>query len=144
MDDSYWAKLMDVSGVFRAIRSAAMKSALLVLLVTLPALGRMQHDLHHEMPQEMQHGAVRGQNHRSDHTEHSWTAETALHFNEYKETLGRIRALTVGYTKDVYRDEHIRGGVGGNVTAYGYPSAVKNEYATARWRTTRTRGLRLH
>ncbi len=39
-----------------------------------------------------------------------------------------IKALTVGYTKDVYRTADLLGGVGGNVTAYAIPSALEPIY----------------
>jgi hypothetical protein len=98
---------------------------------------------------------IYGQNHRSDHTEHSWTAETVVRFNESnyvtargeivdKEALGRIRALTAGYTKDLYRDAHLLGGVGGNVTAYGYPTALKSAYGNRPMAYYAYARLRLH
>jgi hypothetical protein len=39
-----------------------------------------------------------------------------------------IKALTVGYTKDVYRTGDLLGGVGGNVTAFAAPSAIRQTY----------------
>ncbi len=43
----------------------------------------------------------------------------------------RIRALTLGYTRDVYADSYVIGGVGGNVTFYGVPSAIQPEYGSS-------------
>jgi len=84
-----------------------------------------------------------GSNHRSDSTTVGITAETLWQFNisnyvtaraeivdkELPER-ARIRALTGGYTKDVYRSAHLLGGVGGNVTIYGFPSKLKSEYGS--------------
>jgi len=67
---------------------------------------------------------VWGWNHESDHDEHSLLAETNRRFNVSNYVTGRfesvrgVRALTGGYTKDVFRSRDLLGGVGGNVTAY--------------------------
>ncbi|HKO03008.1 MAG TPA: hypothetical protein VJ032_15015 [Thermoanaerobaculia bacterium] len=43
-----------------------------------------------------------------------------------------IAALTVGYTKDLFRSAHLLGGVGGNITFYDVPSGLKSEYGSPR------------
>jgi hypothetical protein len=84
---------------------------------------------------------IAGSNHRSDSTTVGITAETVWQFNtsnyltaraeiadkELPER-ARIAALTGGYTKDLYRSAHLLGGIGGNVTIYGFPSRLKSEY----------------
>lgn len=40
----------------------------------------------------------------------------------------RVRALTAGYTKDLFRSRTILGGAGGNVTMYGIPSELQATY----------------
>ena len=41
-----------------------------------------------------------------------------------------VKALTIGYTRDVVRTEHFLGGIGGNVTMYGVPSPLQEAYGT--------------
>ena len=66
---------------------------------------------------------VWGWNHKSDHDAHALLAETNRRFNVSNYLTGRfeivrgVRALTGGYTKDLFRSD-LLGGVGGNVTAY--------------------------
>jgi hypothetical protein len=65
-----------------------------------------------------------GWNHKSDHDQHSLLAETNRRFNVSNYLTGRfeivrgVRALTGGYTKDIFRSRDLLGGVGGNVTVY--------------------------
>lgn len=105
---------------------------------------------------------VYGQNHRSGgDTTHSWLAETALRFQTSNYVTARaevvdkdelfvaagterIRALTLGYTKDVYRDAHVLGGIGGNVTGYSIPSALKVAYGSRPMAYYAYARLRLH
>lgn len=42
-----------------------------------------------------------------------------------------INALTLGYTKDLYRTTHILGGIGGNVTFYDIPNELKAHYGSS-------------
>ncbi len=86
-----------------------------------------------------------GWNHKADHNTHGVVAETNLRFNISNYVTGRleiarkdellpnnevltVKALTVGYTKDVYRTRDLLGGVGGNVTVYGVPSELQQRY----------------
>jgi hypothetical protein len=48
------------------------------------------------------------------------------------EQIFTIAALTVGYTKDVYRNDRMLAGVGGNVTFYDVPSGLKSRYGSPR------------
>ena len=65
-----------------------------------------------------------GWNHKSDHDATGIVAETNVKFNVSNYFSGRlefvrsVKALTVGYTKDVFRSRDLLGGVGGNVTVY--------------------------
>ena len=86
-----------------------------------------------------------GRNDKDHGDTNSVTAETNWRFLDSNYVTGRfevvdkdelfvdedthtITALTVGYTKDVYRSAELLGGVGGNVTVYGVPSALKQAY----------------
>lgn len=40
----------------------------------------------------------------------------------------RVRALTAGYTKDVFRSNTLLGAIGGNVTVYGIPAELREPY----------------
>ncbi len=71
-----------------------------------------------------------GWNHRSDNDSNGVVAETNFRFNASNYLTGRleivkkeefsatIKALTAGYTKDIFRSRDLLGGIGGNVTAY--------------------------
>ncbi|HEY6844115.1 MAG TPA: hypothetical protein VI391_08110 [Thermoanaerobaculia bacterium] len=71
-----------------------------------------------------------GWNHKSSGNWNGLTAEGSWRFNTSNTITGRfevvqkeefantIKALTGGYTKDLYRSKNLLGGVGGNVTAY--------------------------
>ena len=75
---------------------------------------------------------IAGWNHKStNHRDFEGVvAETNFRFNvsnyitgrveilHKEDFLGTIKALTGGYTKDVYRSRDLLGGVGGNVTVY--------------------------
>ena len=67
---------------------------------------------------------VWGLNRRSGNNAGSLLAETNRRFNVSNYLTGRfevvrgVRALTAGYTKDVFRSADLLGGVGGNVTVY--------------------------
>ena len=50
-----------------------------------------------------------------------------LHVDENVHT---IKALTVGYTKDVFRTPYLLAGAGANVTFYGVPSALHDAYGS--------------
>jgi hypothetical protein len=90
---------------------------------------------------------IYGRNDKQDADTNSITAETNWRFNESNYVTGRlefvekdelgvddnvhtIRALTVGYTKDVYRTPLLLAGIGGNVTLYGIPSALESAYGS--------------
>lgn len=47
------------------------------------------------------------------------------------EEIFRVRSLTVGYTKDLYRARGVLGGVGGNVTLYDFPSELERDYGSS-------------
>ena len=70
---------------------------------------------------------VWGWNHKSDHDAHALLAETNRRFKVSNYLTGRfeivrgVRALTGGYTKDLFRSRDLLGGVGGNVTVYRAP-----------------------
>jgi hypothetical protein len=65
-----------------------------------------------------------GWNHRSNSDSNAFLAETSYRFNASNYVTGRFeavrstKALTGGYTKDIYRSPILLGGIGGNVTAY--------------------------
>jgi len=67
---------------------------------------------------------VWGWNHKSDNDSNGFLAESSYRFNVSNYVSGRleiarsVKALTAGYTKDIYRSRDLLGGVGGNVTAY--------------------------
>jgi hypothetical protein len=67
---------------------------------------------------------VWGWNRRSGNNANSLLAETNRRFNVSNYVTGRfetvrgVKALTGGYTKDVFRSRDLLGGVGGNVTVY--------------------------
>ncbi len=46
----------------------------------------------------------------------------------------RIRALTTGYARDVFRSSSFTGGIGANATLYGVPTGLK-PFDGARWRS---------
>jgi hypothetical protein len=87
-----------------------------------------------------------GHNHAHGHGTNAFTAEANWKFRTSNYLTGRmevvdkdelgddrlhtIRALTVGYTKDVFRTAHLLGGVGGNVTVYGVPSSLRATYGS--------------
>jgi len=88
-----------------------------------------------------------GRNDKHDHDTNSITAETNWRFNESNYIIGRleivekdelqvdaevhtIKALTIGYTKDVFRTPELLAGVGGNVTFYSAPSALDDAYGS--------------
>ena len=71
------------------------------------------------------------------------TLESNLRFNVSNTVTGRleivdkdellpgvfkVKALTVGYTKDLFRTSDLLSGVGGNVTAYAIPAELKSSY----------------
>ncbi|MEO8218654.1 MAG: hypothetical protein ABI718_16380 [Acidobacteriota bacterium] len=83
----------------------------------------------------------------------AWTAETVLQFKEVNYLTARaeqvdkdelftdedvppaiaaasfsVRALTAGYTRDLWNNRWIAGGVGGNVTLFQIPSAIRPYY----------------
>jgi hypothetical protein len=74
--------------------------------------------------------AIWGWNHKSNSDTNAFLAETTYRFNVSNYVTGRveilkkeefpntIKALTGGYTKDLYRSRDLLGGVGGNVTVY--------------------------
>jgi len=71
-----------------------------------------------------------GWNHKSNNDSNGFVAESTLRFNVSNYVSGRleivrkeefantIKALTAGYTKDIFRSRDLLGGIGGNVTAY--------------------------
>ena len=71
-----------------------------------------------------------GWNHKSNNDANGLVAESTLRFNMSNYVSGRleivkkeefantIKALTAGYTKDLFRSRDLLGGVGGNVTVY--------------------------
>ena len=73
---------------------------------------------------------VWGWNHKSSNDSNGFLAETSYRFNTSNYVVGRleivkkeefantIKALTAGYTKDLYRSSDLLGGVGGNVTVH--------------------------
>ena len=73
---------------------------------------------------------VWGWNHKSNSDSNGFLAEASYRFNTSNYVVGRleivkkeefpntIKALTAGYTKDLYRSADLLGGVGGNVTVY--------------------------
>jgi hypothetical protein len=85
-----------------------------------------------------------GHNDKSEgHSTNAWLAEGVLRFNVNNyvtaraeivdkdelfagDSVYRIKALTVGYSRDLY--DHV--GVGGNVTAYSIPAAIKTYYGS--------------
>jgi hypothetical protein len=86
-----------------------------------------------------------GWNHKKEHETHGIVAETNFRFNQSNYLAGRfevvdkdelspthdvftVKALTIGYTKDIFRSRNLLGGVGGNVTVYGAPEALKERY----------------
>lgn len=95
-----------------------------------------------------------GTNHKDHGRTYSWTAETLAQLDEHNwltargeivdkdelfagaadvppsiaEGTWRIKALTVGYTRDVWSNSLLVGGIGGNVTLYDFPSALKPYY----------------
>ena len=76
-----------------------------------------------------------GWNHKSNNDSNGLLAEGVYRFNRSNYVTGRfeilkkeefngtIKALTGGYTKDIYRTRDFLGGVGGNVTVYAGPDA---------------------
>lgn len=44
----------------------------------------------------------------------------------------RIKALTIGYSRDVIESRSISGAIGGNVTGYSIPAAIKASYGSPR------------
>ena len=42
----------------------------------------------------------------------------------------RVKALTAGYTRDVWSNMKVVGGVGGNVTIYDIPNAIEGAYGS--------------
>lgn len=85
---------------------------------------------------------VWGWNHKSDNDSNGFLAESSYRFNLSNYVSGRleiarsVKALTAGYTKDVYRSRDLLGGVGGNVTAYRADSGKPMSfYAFVRVRT---------
>ena len=87
---------------------------------------------------------ILGQNHKSHHDDSSVVVESNLRFNASNYLTGRfevvnkeehVKALTVGYTKDIYRTSILLGGVGGNVTFYdAHGERPRAFYAFARVR----------
>ncbi len=87
---------------------------------------------------------ILGHNHKSDHDESGVVVESNFRFNVSNYLTGRleivhkeehVKALTLGYTKDVYRTTLLLGGVGGNVTLYDAPDGrPRSFYAFARVR----------
>jgi len=85
-----------------------------------------------------------GHNHRSDHDTDGVVLETKLRLTGTSHVTGRfevvdkdeilghevlqVKALTLGYTKDVWRASGIVGSVGGNVTLYDVPGELKPLY----------------
>lgn len=77
-----------------------------------------------------------GWNHKSDNDSNGLLAETVFRFNvsnylsgrfeilKKEEFSGTIKALTAGYTKDIYRTGDLLGGVGGNATVYAAPDGT--------------------
>jgi len=101
--------------------------------------------------------AIFGTNHRSGSNTVGFTAETVWQFHTSNYVTARaeivdkelperarVRALTGGYTKDVFRSSHVLGGVGGNVTIYGVPSSLKSEYGNRPVSAYLFARLRLH
>lgn len=87
-----------------------------------------------------------GWNHKEEHEIYGIVAETTLRFNTSNYLSGRfeivdkdellpghevftVKALTAGYTKDIYRTRDLLGAIGGNVTVYGVPEGLKVRYA---------------
>jgi hypothetical protein len=98
---------------------------------------------------ELETSLIWGHNDRSHgHATNGFTAEASWRFREsnYLTARGeivdkdelfadahaveRVRALTVGYTKDVFRTPVLLGGIGGNVTIYGIPSNLQDSYGS--------------
>ncbi|MGZ8797434.1 MAG: hypothetical protein ACXW2F_08820 [Thermoanaerobaculia bacterium] len=86
-----------------------------------------------------------GRNDKPHHAAtNSWGAETLLQVAEKnwltaraeivdKDELAegvvyRVKAITLGYTRDVWSNAKIAGGVGGNFTLYDFPSALEPSY----------------
>jgi len=84
-----------------------------------------------------------GHNQKHDHGIDGVTLESNLRFNVSNYVTGRleivdkdellpgvfkVKALTFGYTKDLFRTSDLLGGVGGNVTAYAIPAELKSSY----------------
>jgi hypothetical protein len=83
----------------------------------------------------------------SGHSTSSWLAESVFRFQERNSITGRaeavdkdelfaaggtfrIKALTLGYSRDVLMMHGIVGAVGGNVTGYSIPAAIKPYYGS--------------
>ncbi|MCU1235650.1 MAG: hypothetical protein JWP63_3617 [Candidatus Solibacter sp.] len=47
----------------------------------------------------------------------------------------RVQAYTVGYTRDIGTFKKVEAGLGANVTAYAFPSAIKPFYGDHPWGT---------
>jgi Cu/Ag efflux protein CusF len=89
-----------------------------------------------------------GHNRKSQgHDGSAWLAESVLNFGSVNYVSGRaevvdkdelaisnglfrIRALTIGYSRDVVKTGFVAGAVGANVTAYSIPSAIKPYYGS--------------
>jgi hypothetical protein len=88
---------------------------------------------------------IAGRNNGPHRATNAWTAETLLQVAEKNWLTARgeivdknelfddnnvyqIKALTLGYTRDVWSNAKIAGGVGGNFTIYDFPSALEASY----------------
>ena len=83
-----------------------------------------------------------GRNKKND----SWLAESVRQFGERNFVTGRaeivdkelfanetvrIKALTVGYSRDVIKTASFAGALGANVTAYSIPDSIKPDYGSS-------------
>ena len=99
---------------------------------------------------EIAETVIFGRNDKRHHDTNSVTAEANWRFLESNYVTGRfevvekdelrvdddvhtIAALTLGYTKDVFRTDELLAGIGGNVTGYAVPSALRDAYGRRPW-----------